>query len=185
MWPAEGSVAPEAAALLAEEGVAWIATDEGVLARSHPGLLRRGELYQPHEFAVGGRVIRIAFRDRFLSDRIGFTYARMAADEAARDFLEHVRQAGAQAVDANAAVAIPIHAPGGALRGVVGIAYMGERTITVDTFALVRAASTLGVTTSLCWKLPAGLAKKRSKHRVSVVLNTSPLRVPQSVMVIT
>lgn len=37
---------------------------------------------------------------------------------------------GAKAVDANAAVAIPIHAPGGACRGVVGIAYMGERDIT-------------------------------------------------------
>jgi hypothetical protein len=39
---------------------------------------------------------------------------------------------GAKAVDANAAVAIPIHAPGGALRGVVGIAYMGEREISTS-----------------------------------------------------
>lgn len=37
---------------------------------------------------------------------------------------------GAKAVDANAAVAIPIHAPGGSCRGVVGIAYLGERDIT-------------------------------------------------------
>jgi L-methionine (R)-S-oxide reductase len=37
---------------------------------------------------------------------------------------------GAKAVDANAAVAIPIHDPTGAIRGVVGIAYMGEREIT-------------------------------------------------------
>ncbi|HTE54980.1 MAG TPA: GAF domain-containing protein [Kofleriaceae bacterium] len=34
---------------------------------------------------------------------------------------------GARAVDAAAAVAIPIHAPGGDLRGVVGIAFAGER----------------------------------------------------------
>jgi hypothetical protein len=34
---------------------------------------------------------------------------------------------GAKAVDANAAVAIPIHDPAGQVRGVVGIAYMGER----------------------------------------------------------
>jgi hypothetical protein len=34
---------------------------------------------------------------------------------------------GARAVDANAAVAIPIHAPGGELRGVVGIAFPGQR----------------------------------------------------------
>lgn len=37
---------------------------------------------------------------------------------------------GAKAVDANAAVAIPIHAPDGSVRGVVGIAYMGERDMT-------------------------------------------------------
>lgn len=37
---------------------------------------------------------------------------------------------GAKAVDANAAVAIPIHDAGGAFRGVVGIAFMGERDIT-------------------------------------------------------
>jgi hypothetical protein len=36
---------------------------------------------------------------------------------------------GAKAVDANAAVAIPIHDPRGQVRGVVGIAYMGEREI--------------------------------------------------------
>jgi L-methionine (R)-S-oxide reductase len=34
---------------------------------------------------------------------------------------------GARGVDANAAVAIPIHGPGGALRGVVGVAFPGER----------------------------------------------------------
>jgi hypothetical protein len=36
---------------------------------------------------------------------------------------------GAKAVDANAAVAIPIHDARGQVRGVVGIAYMGERDI--------------------------------------------------------
>lgn len=36
---------------------------------------------------------------------------------------------GAKAVDANAAVAIPIHARSGEFRGVVGIAYMGEREL--------------------------------------------------------
>jgi L-methionine (R)-S-oxide reductase len=36
-------------------------------------------------------------------------------------------RSGARAVDANAAVAIPIHGPAGALRGVVGIAFLGER----------------------------------------------------------
>ncbi len=46
---------------------------------------------------------------------------------------------GARAVDANAAVAIPIHDPAGQIRGVVGIAYMGERDITEQELDGLRA----------------------------------------------
>ncbi len=46
---------------------------------------------------------------------------------------------GAKAVDANAAVALPVHAAGGAVRGVVGIAWMGERDITERELAALGA----------------------------------------------
>jgi len=46
---------------------------------------------------------------------------------------------GAKAVDANAAVAIPIHDASGAVRGVVGIAFMGERDITEAELDALRA----------------------------------------------
>ena len=46
---------------------------------------------------------------------------------------------GAKAVDANAAVAIPIHDAEGEIRGVVGIAYMGERDITQQELDSLRA----------------------------------------------
>jgi hypothetical protein len=46
---------------------------------------------------------------------------------------------GAKAVDANAAVAIPIHDAAGEVRGVVGIAYMGERDITEQELEALRA----------------------------------------------
>ena len=42
---------------------------------------------------------------------------------------------GAKAVDANAAVALPVHGEDGAVRGVVGIAWMGERDITEGELA--------------------------------------------------
>jgi hypothetical protein len=45
---------------------------------------------------------------------------------------------GAKAVDANAAVAIPIHDAQGAIRGVVGIAYMGERDLADSELASLR-----------------------------------------------
>ena len=50
---------------------------------------------------------------------------------------------GAKAVDAQGAVALPVHGEGGTTRAVVGIAYMGERDFTDDELAALgeRAAS--------------------------------------------
>ncbi|MDI3390370.1 GAF domain-containing protein, partial [Streptomyces sp. B-S-A8] len=44
---------------------------------------------------------------------------------------------GARAVDANAAVAIPVHDAEGEIRGVVGIAYLGERVMDDSELALL------------------------------------------------
>jgi hypothetical protein len=50
---------------------------------------------------------------------------------------------GARAVDAKAAVALPVHAPGGELRAVVGIAYPDERDLgEADLVRLAEAAAT-------------------------------------------
>lgn len=46
---------------------------------------------------------------------------------------------GAKAVDASAAVALPVHGEGGAVRGVVGIAWPGERDITEGELAALGA----------------------------------------------
>ncbi|MEV7415970.1 GAF domain-containing protein [Streptomyces sp. NPDC089919] len=45
---------------------------------------------------------------------------------------------GARAVDANAAVAIPVHGPDGAVRGVAGIAFLGERDMDEAELAQLR-----------------------------------------------
>ncbi len=96
MWPAEGSVSPEALELLSSEGVAWAASDEGVLLHSlPPDATRLRSLYRPWRFAAGdGREIGMLFRDRPLSDLIGFTYARAVAKEAVADFLNRVQAIG-------------------------------------------------------------------------------------------
>ena len=95
MWPAEGSVSPEALEILASEGVRWAATDEGVLLRSVPhdaGRVR--SLYRPWRAAAGGREISMLFRDRGLSDLIGFTYSRASATEAVDDLVAHLTAIG-------------------------------------------------------------------------------------------
>jgi alpha-amylase/alpha-mannosidase (GH57 family) len=87
MWPPEGSVSPEAVALYARAGVRWLATDEGNLWRSRTLSNlghERGELYRPHQH--GG--VDFVFRDRELSDRIGFAYMHGDAAAGAEDLVQ-------------------------------------------------------------------------------------------------
>jgi len=95
MWPAEGSVSPEALEVLAGEGVSWTATDEGILLHSlAPGTSRLRALYRPWRAQAGSGTIDMLFRDRGLSDLIGFSYARTGAAEAASDFISHLEAIG-------------------------------------------------------------------------------------------
>lgn len=101
MWPAEGGVSYAALSLMAEHGVEWTATGQGVLANS----LMRSELsvadkqdylYQPYRVTDGKHDVLCFFRDDQLSDKIGFEYANMNAADAVNDFihsLEHIHQA--------------------------------------------------------------------------------------------
>ena len=94
VWPSEGSVSDEVIALLAEEGVAWSATDEEILARSLGRALTAGDLYRPYDVGAGDRRVRMVFRDHQLSDLIGFAYQSWDASAAATDFVAKVRDAG-------------------------------------------------------------------------------------------
>jgi alpha-amylase/alpha-mannosidase (GH57 family) len=96
MWPAEGAVSPEAVEVLASEGVRWAASDEGVLMHSlPPDAPRLRSLFRPWRVAAGpGRELHMLFRDRSLSDGIGFTYSRVPARDAVQDFVAHVRAVG-------------------------------------------------------------------------------------------
>ncbi len=86
MWPAEGSVSNGALDLLASCGLRWAATDEAVLSRSLGRFpLSEEERHRPYAFGESG--IRIYFRDRELSDRIGFVYSSWDPDRAADDLL--------------------------------------------------------------------------------------------------
>ncbi|MBI5836628.1 MAG: glycoside hydrolase [Candidatus Eisenbacteria bacterium] len=99
MWPSEGSVSQAVAHLLAEEGVAWAASDENVLACSlgiPPGPSRdvREVLYQPFAVEHAGRRLLMFFRDQELSDRIGFAYQSVDPEVAVRDFMSRLERIG-------------------------------------------------------------------------------------------
>jgi alpha-amylase/alpha-mannosidase (GH57 family) len=93
MWPGEGSVSPESALLAAQAGVHWWATDQGVLERSHrDGPADVGRVWTV-ELGHHGH-LSMVFRDRELSDRIGFVYADWDGRDAATDLLRRAGQNG-------------------------------------------------------------------------------------------
>ena len=92
MWPAEGSVSPEAVALMVDAGVDWIATDESQLWGSCDGL-RPADLYRPYRLQLEGHALDVVFRDHSLSDAVGFDYSRMPATDAVDDFVSRVHAA--------------------------------------------------------------------------------------------
>ncbi len=104
MWPPEGGVSPEAVGLVAGAGLAWLASDEGVLWRSLPAEARRRDaLYRPWRVPTASGDVALFFRDRELSDRIGFVYQNWDAAEAAADLLARLRRIGIEHAPADGA----------------------------------------------------------------------------------
>ncbi len=95
LWPSEGGVSPEVTAAAARAGFAFALTDENVLWKSLPGPHERRDLYRP--YASEG--LTLVFRDRELSDLIGFEYQRWGAEDAAAHFLGRVRDKRREAGD--------------------------------------------------------------------------------------
>ncbi len=101
MWPAEGSVAEEILPLVAEAGIKWIGTDEGVLSRSlgvpierdFAGVMKNpGVLYKPYLVGKGDQRVSIVFRDHTLSDLIGFVYSKWDYKNAVHDLIDRLHR---------------------------------------------------------------------------------------------
>ena len=107
LWPSEGSVSDEALSIAAEVGFEWAASDNGVLAQTLHKTAGAEVTYQPYLWSQQNRRISLLFRDHFLSDLIGFVYAKMDAAEAAGHFLERIR-ANAGPLASGGDVLVPI-----------------------------------------------------------------------------
>jgi alpha-amylase/alpha-mannosidase (GH57 family) len=103
MWPSEGSLSEQAVLEMARAGLRWTASDEGVLERSAGRPLHRdGQgvaqpldlLYRAWRRRTSAGDIGLLFRDRALSDLIGFSYASMEPQAAAADLLARLERIG-------------------------------------------------------------------------------------------
>ena len=110
MWPSEGSVAQEIIGAIADVGIEWIATDEEILVASTGGRVSRDSyghqrhpelLYRPWLAADGDKQLQMVFRDKGLSDLIGFQYQRADDVLAAMDMLGRIEAIGQATESAN------------------------------------------------------------------------------------
>jgi alpha-amylase/alpha-mannosidase (GH57 family) len=108
MWPSEGSVCPEMVELLAENGIEWIASDEDILFASLRQSRTGTKLYKPYRIQYGSSEAAMFFRDRPLSDNIGFVYSKNPPQSAADNLTYHLRNISraAKAYDFNPFVSI-------------------------------------------------------------------------------
>ena len=99
LWPSEGGVSEAMLPDVADCGFAWLASDENVLARSLGVEIHRNEsgrvlnpevLYRPYKVESNGRPLALVFRDRFLSDQVGFAYGQWNAQQAVDDLIERL-----------------------------------------------------------------------------------------------
>ena len=95
MWLAEGAISEDAVQLLAEYGMRWTATGEGVWRNScslsgieEEVVNSKRDLFSPYQYP--GNEVRMFFRDDGLSDLIGFRYSDWHADDAVGDLIQHI-----------------------------------------------------------------------------------------------
>ncbi len=102
LWPSEGSVSAEALKLAAQQGIEWMATDEGVLGRSldynfarhnsdHLPADGAERLYNIYRYEKDDTRMHMVFRDHRLSDLIGFVYSGMPAHDAAQHLIQNIK----------------------------------------------------------------------------------------------
>jgi len=104
MWPAEGAVSASTVPIYARHGVRWIASDEGVLARSGRWGYEVSDphvLCRPYRAAHRGESLSIFFRATGLSNAIGFDYQGYADyQKAAEDFVTEIKERYARRLSA-------------------------------------------------------------------------------------
>ncbi len=98
LWPSEGSIAPELIPLMERCGIEYFCSDEENLfnsLKSEPAYRGVGvdhlELFQGWRVTHAGASVNALFREKPLSDFIGFTAAKNGPHQAAGHLLNHLR----------------------------------------------------------------------------------------------
>lgn len=100
LWPSEQSVSPETIKLIADTGIKWVISDEGVLAASlckefhrnfYGNLEDPRDLCQPYKLDMGIKPVNIIFRNVVYSDLIGFHFGKIDPSQAAWELYDRIK----------------------------------------------------------------------------------------------
>jgi alpha-amylase/alpha-mannosidase (GH57 family) len=119
VWPSEGSVSEEVFTIAQELGVQWMATDEGVLARTlgvnfsrdgygHLDAEGAHRLYTVYRYENAGTRMNLLFRDHTLSDLIGFVYSGLPPQDAANNLIHKIKESAKSVIDSGQDAVVPI-----------------------------------------------------------------------------
>jgi len=91
MWPSEGSVSPEILQLIKQNGISWIATDEEILKNSgFKNNHRYSYIYKPYSYETKNGKLNCIFRDKNLSDMIGFRCHQVDVQKGIKMFFDEL-----------------------------------------------------------------------------------------------
>lgn len=99
LWPSEQSVSPETMELIADEGIKWVVSDEGVLATSinkdfprnfYGNLESPKELCQPYNYKCENKNVSMIFRNVVYSDLIGFHLGKLDPEKGAWELYDRI-----------------------------------------------------------------------------------------------
>ncbi len=119
VWPSEGSVSEDVFSIAAGLGVNWMATDEGVLARTLGMSFMRdgrgrvpdasaGMLYNIHRYESGPASMHLLFRDHAISDLVGFVYSGMPPGDAAAHLMQNIKDSAQPLLRMGADAVVPV-----------------------------------------------------------------------------
>jgi alpha-amylase/alpha-mannosidase (GH57 family) len=92
VWPPEGGVSEDILPILKENSILWIATDQDILEHSLEDRFSKELIYKPYLHPKSG--IYLIFRDKELSNLIGFHYKSWDPEKAATDFIQRLKTIG-------------------------------------------------------------------------------------------
>jgi len=104
MWPPEGAVSEPVVEALKSHGIRWIASDDEILRRSLGGKAARADRLAHYSFSDTS----MFFRDRVLSDHIGFVYCRWPNRKSVEHFMGVLRACAEDAADESAIVVVAL-----------------------------------------------------------------------------